>query len=332
MIRRYFPEYLQLALRMLNACNVRADEAVVLHTDPDKDSALVEAFYAASVATAGEVVLVTRPTAPTWFVDPPRIAVRAMAEAEFFFDMTSHVWNYTDSMGEILNSGSRGIQVLGEGKKLLGREPDPRVIERAKFATDELFLKCERVRVTSSLGTDFVASRGGRSTWSQDGTAAEPGKLDSIGGGMVNFAPVETEADGTIVVNGTINLPPDYMFIVKEHVRIDVEGGRIVKVHRDTEEGRLVDDWLHSQDPSMSVIAHLGFGIDHRSKIAEGDLIAWESRQGSTDIAFGANNFPAFQGQNPAPSHADVTLIGATMSFDDRVALDEGKFVDPMLQ
>ena len=81
----------------------------------------------------------------------------------------------------------------------------------------------------------------------------------------------------------------------------------------------------------MRVIAHLGFGYDQRAgpppKPAEArDPGSWESMYGGVVIAFGAN-LGRSGGQNAAPSHCDLVLVGANFFVDNRQILRNGEFL-----
>lgn len=325
-MRRMFVELLKATRQTCEMCKISAGEKVVVFSDTACDDVLVEAFVtAASLVTETTVVLVDTFKSLT---NPPEIAVRAMCDADIVFDLATNPWLYTEATEQILNSGTRMLQVMVKSPELIAqRPPTPDILKREEKASN-LLHGCQLVRITSEAGSDLVMKRGSRRIHTQGGSVSEPGSWDSYGISLAAFAPLEDQADGVLVVKGTIFAHPEFM-VVNDPFRIEVRGGRIVNVENTTSQARYFNSWLKSwDDPASYVIAHTGFGLDDRVRsFSKDDPGGPESYLGSINVAFGSNMFRLLGGNNKAPSHTDIILLDHNFYVDGTLVIENGKFV-----
>lgn len=326
-MHRHFAELFRSAQQTMRACRVEPQEKVVILADTAKNPATVDAFYTAALATGAEAVLVTMKASPLPLQDPPAPAVKAMVEADVVFDLASQPWLYTESTSIILGSGTRMLQVLVGDDTIIKRPPDEGIVRREQAAR-ALLQGCETFRITSRFGTDIVMERGDRPIHTQGGFVDHPGDWDSLGVCLAAFAPPEDKADGTVALYGTMYLPPQHLFITETPILVEVRAGRITGVHTDHREAVLLDEWLKSwDDPNSYVIAHTGFGIDHRAELHPPDPGAWESYLAGVNIAFGGNNIPQLGGKTACKSHFDTVLLEVDVEIDGRRVIEAGRFV-----
>jgi 2,5-dihydroxypyridine 5,6-dioxygenase len=308
-------------------CEVQPHESVVVLTDTTRNQAVADAFFMAALATGAEVTTVSMKTREGALQNPPATAVRAMIEADVVFDLATHPWLYTDATNQILDSGTRMLQVLVMEETILARPPDE-VIARREQAARDLLEKCTTFRITSAEGTDLVMERGDRPVHTQGGFVDRPGDWDSYAVCLGAFAPPEDRADGDLFLSGTMYLPPSHSFITERPIRTRVEKGRLVHIEPDHDKARLLSDWLQSwNDPNSYVIAHTGFGIDHRAQLHPPDAAGWESYLGGVNVAFGANNIPQLGGLTECKSHFDAVLLGVTVEINGARVIENGSFV-----
>jgi 2,5-dihydroxypyridine 5,6-dioxygenase len=143
---------------------------------------------------------------------------------------------------------------------------------------------------------------------------------------LAAFAPPETEADGILVVDGTIFLPSEHKLTTEAPIRARVERGRLVDVDTSTAQGRLMSEWLAGwNDPNSYLIAHTGFGLDERAKFEAPDS---ESYLAGVNIAFGANNIPQLKGQTVCKSHLDIVLRNVNVELDGKTVIESGHFIE----
>jgi leucyl aminopeptidase (aminopeptidase T) len=217
------------------------------------------------------------------------------------------------------------VDVLEEN--LVARPPDREVYERAARAA-AMLNQGQEFRVTTPEGSDFVCRRGERVAHSQKGFVNRPGEQDLYSNTTVAFAPPETEAEGILYLNGPQILYPQYTYVVKEPVRLEVARGRIVHIDDSHEDGRIFRHWIEQfEDPNVYTIAHFGFSVDHRARdISRFDLSEWESYYAGVLVAFGANDSASLGGATRAKGHSDSVLLRASFFMDGQPIIIDGEF------
>ena len=324
-MERNFDELFAATRQTVRFCAVKDNESVVIFRDSGTSQALADAFHAAALAAGGEVTVVSITTRPGPLHNPTEPAIKALMEADVVFDLASHAWLYTDATNRILNSGTRMLQVLVGLDTVIARPATNEIATRERISR-ELLEKSDKFRITSELGTDITLRRGDRPVHTQGGFVDHPGDWDSYGVFLAAFAPPETEADGILVVDGTLFLPSDIKLTTEAPIRARVERGRLVDVDTSTAQGRLMSEWLAGwNDANSYVIAHTGFGLDERAKFEAPDS---ESYLAGVNIAFGANNIPQLKGQTACKSHLDIVLRKVNVELDGKAVIEGGHFVD----
>lgn len=324
-----FSELFKAAVQTVKLCEVKPTEKVLLYYDTPQNPTLVEAFHTACLSIGCEVTTLRTPAGfPD--TDPPATALAAMKAADIIIDLATVTWNYAPATAEVLASGTRILMmtdVLEEN--IAARPPIMEVYQRAQKAR-EMLQEGHEFRVTTPEGTDFTARRGDRPALCQKGFVNEPGTTDLYANTTIAFAPIETEAEGTLFLNGPQILYPQYCYVVDTPVRLEVAGGRIVQIDASHEDGRIFKRWIEQfEDPNCYVIAHFGFSLDHRSRdISRFDLSEWESLYGATMVAFGANDSYILGGANRAKGHADCLLLNSTFYIDGKAVLVDGEFTE----
>ena len=321
---RQYIELFEAAMQTCKACMVKPGENAVIFADTMKNPTMIDAFFNACVEFKANPVLVYAKAYKTMLNDPPKAALKAMMEADIVFDLATQPWLYTESTNLITQSGTRMLQVLADENSVVNRPPTVEISERAERLSS--MMKGETIRITSSIGTDFTCKRGSRPIHWQDGCVKRAGEWDSLAVIVAAFAPLETEANGTVVLNGPIYMGPRLAFHVEEPIRFIVDRGCIIKIEggKQTEIIRQHLDGLN--DSVAKIIAHTGFGMDPRADIWADDIGNWESYDGGINVAFGGNNINDLQGKNISSSHIDLILLNSDMTVDGTPVIRNGKF------
>lgn len=321
-----FLELFSSAQKAMKYSQVQAEENVVIFTDSGRNPATVNAFLTAAAGTGAEALLVKMQSRDRPLREPPDAAVQAMVAADIVFDLASHPWLYTQATNTILDSGTRMLQVFVNDDTIIKRPPEEFIARREEIARS-LLEQCETFRITSPYGTDIIMERGSRPVHTQGGFVDHPGDWDSLGVNLGAFAPPEDKANGTLAFYGTMYLPP-HLFITEKPILATVIDGRITHIEADHKEARLLDEWFKQwDDPNSYVIAHTGFGIDHRAELDPPDPGAWESLMGGVNIAFGGNNIPQLGGQTACKSHMDCVLLDVDVEINGKKVIEGGRFI-----
>lgn len=177
------------------------------------------------------------------------------------------------------------------------------------------------VRVTGAAGTDLTVSVEGRTWRVDDGRIWTPGRWANLPAGEIYIAPVETSANGVVVVDRSVAAvgPSE---LVDEPVRVTFRDGRVTEV-----EGGVHAQALRElmQAPGGDVIAELGIGANERARLI-GNVLTDEKALGSAHVAVGYN-LGDYGGRNDSPIHCDCCFADATIEVDGVVVIDRGRVV-----
>lgn len=181
-----------------------------------------------------------------------------------------------------------------------------------------------RAHLTSPAGADIWFTTRGR-VFESD-VRIGPATFGNLPNGEVRVAPLETEAQGTLVCDSTIG----DLGRVPSPVSIEVVAGRITSIRG--EDASLVAriEELTSIDEEASVVGELAFGINPVARVI-GNMLEDEKAMGTVHVAFG-NNIE-MGGANGSRTHRDFHVLRPTLSieFEDgqtRDVIREGRLVD----
>jgi len=191
--------------------------------------------------------------------------------------------------------------------------------ERCRAFADAL-RGARRLRVTGGAGTELEVELGDRE-WKLDDGVIRPGSWSNIPAGEIFIAPLETSANGVLVVDGALPATGQ-AGLVDEPVRIEFRDGRVVGI----EGGRHAAAFrkIVSQ-PGGDVIAELGIGTNERARM-QGNVMTDEKVLGSAHVAVGYN-LGAYGGVNDSTVHCDCCFGDAAIEADGRLVLEGGKVV-----
>ena len=325
-----YPELFEAVTRTLTYCEVRPHEQVVIYSDSGRRREIADAFVAGAVALGCDPILLWGKARPR-MVAPPAVVIEAMKRADVVFEISAESWLYTEATQEILESGTRMLQVRYD-QRLLERAPTDTIVRKSQAAR-RLFEQATTIRLKSDLGTEFTVGYRGRPPVAQDGAVVRPGEWDSAGTAYCNVFPHEETAEGTIVLNGPVLSTPTLKFIIDHPVTLKIHQGHVTSVEGGREAQRL-RDWFDGQgDSDLRRISHIGVGLDPRCgpppKPAEtGDYGAWEAMNGGVIVAFGASQgLGARGGQNRATNHIDCVVLECDFTLDETPLVKRGTFV-----
>jgi len=174
----------------------------------------------------------------------------------------------------------------------------------------ESFENAKSVHITAPGGTDLTVGIEDRA-FSTD-TRITNEQAGNLPCGEIWCAPVESGADGLLVIDGCIG----DVDITEEPLRIEIAGGRIKSL--DSENSGLVDEVgrLTSVDAEARVIGELGIGLNPGAKIT-GNMLEDEKAFRTAHIAFGCNDdMPG--GRNHSQTHRDFLFHRPTFDVEFR--------------
>ncbi len=301
---------------------VKADEAVLIVTDYERQL-IAEALAAAVQSLSGDPVITTmRPRLRNAEEPPPSVAA-AMCAVQVAFLVTTRSLSHTSAREEATKAGVRLASMPGitaEMMKAGGMTADyHQVAEISQRVTEALIGKSEVV-IETALGTRLRLGQAGRQVAQPPDTGLyrNPGEWGNLPAGEAYIAPLETEADGTFIVDGSLA----QIGIPDQPVRLEFQGGRIVQIDGGQAAARLRALLADLNDPRAYVVAEFGIGTNPAARFV-GITVEDEKILGTAHVAIGRNT--GFGGTNMAPIHLDFITTRPTVRADGQTIMRNGQ-------
>ncbi|MEM2870261.1 MAG: aminopeptidase [Thermoplasmata archaeon] len=192
----------------------------------------------------------------------------------------------------------------------------------------ELMRLCQgavALRVTCPEGTDLRLSVEGREFFTDTRLNWETLKWMNLPVGEVIVGPVETSADGVLVCASAIG----GIGLIEDAVRLEVRGGRVVRVQCPSAALRKRIERVQATDPWARCVGEFAVGLNKKARIMR-EFLETEKVDGTAHVAFGNNSdYPG--GKNLSRTHQDFLITRPTVILElgsggERVLLREGRF------
>ena len=192
----------------------------------------------------------------------------------------------------------------------------------------DYFQRAKSVRVTSPHGTDITFEVGNRPIFVNDGiVTAEEAKsrtfftrLASLPGGSLSFAPLETSANGKVIVpKQRCRFEPlkEVSFAFKNGRLQDFQAAKGAKCFNET---------MAAYAGSKDMIGSIQIGLNPEWKVIEDDGdFRPKDALGMVTIGIGFNEL--LGGANKDPGGFSFPIVGATIEIDGRVVIKDGKLM-----
>lgn len=312
---------------MVHVLDLVADDAVLVLTDPET-RVCGEAFAAAARAVGCDTLVHLLPAdGRPLRAMPPELA--ALAD-----DRTVVVNAIVGDVREV-PFRLEWLRLLEESTVIrYGHSPgiDPDMMTAGPLAVDygamrtraeavvAAFAGAETVRITAPAGTELELDLRGRRLVSD--LHAVPGCGVNLPCGEVYCCPVESGADGVLVVDGCFGSHGT----VPSPVRFTLEAGRVTDVACDHEPTLAEVTRLLDTDPGARTIAELGIGLNPGARLTDRMLEA-EKAFRTAHIAFGSNEGMP-QGRSASNVHIDYLFTRPTILVGERAVMVDGEFVE----
>lgn len=186
--------------------------------------------------------------------------------------------------------------------------------ERATAVAEQLE-QSDEIHIRSPQGTDVRFRRGGREIFCDDGTLRRFGNLPA---GEVYFAPIEASVEGEVVFDRAFSKGQRI-----SNLKLRFEGGIGTPISADEGFEVFMHQWdLATEDKNR--IGEMGIGINDEIHAPTGYLLTDEKIMGTVHLAIGHNQLMG--GANKSTLHWDMVILQPTVTLDDVLLLDEGRF------
>ena len=306
------------AVACMDCFGVSPRDRVLIVSNPPQHR-IAKALLDAARGCADVVRHMEYPTLGRHGEEPPDAIADALREATVALAPTVYSISHTRARVQATARGARiaGMSSLTEAAFASALPIDYASLEQSTSVVARALTAATTCRITSTAGTDLTVQVGGRVAYEDNGNLRASGSFGNLPAGEAYIAPIETEGDGTIVVDGSL---AGYG-LVRQPLRLLLRGGRIVDASGEAA------DWLLStlaagRFDSGRTIAELGIGVNPGAHVT-GTNILDEKARGTAHVAFGTN--VSFGGANDAGVHVDAVLLRPSMHLDGVPFIEDGE-------
>jgi len=331
-----FPELVEAFRRRFEFVGLDPSKKnVVILANTQNAKCFIDAAYLAATTLGTKPTLIQVPFAPPNSSEISQVAEEAIGGADFFIDLMTLSWFYTQSRNRIIAKLAERGGILfpcsmtheQDVHTYIANYPSPRRVERAERAK-ELINTTTEVRVTTEEGTDFTVERGDP----RDNPIFLESLKHHISGkyGQAAFTPTAGTAKGIIRAVGGLRIssPVAERFLVREPVTFELDGGRIVDIHADTADGSYLKRWFASIGREDAYdFSHLNLGLVPLS-MTHVDNEAVHMAYGGVLAGFGIRMTDWKPGVGGAPNHLDFWMGNASYYLDDMPLLKDGHLTE----
>jgi aminopeptidase len=209
---------------------------------------------------------------------------------------------------------------------LEGMRADFGRVDRLSQKVVEMVRKAQKVRATTSAGTDLTATLNPNYKWLKTSGIISPEKWGNLPGGEIFTTP--GEVNGTFVIDGVVG---DYLCakfgnLAENPLTVRMKSNRLTEAHSENRE--LEDDfWKYTHtDENSDRVGEFAIGTNIDLKDVIGQILQDEKYPG-VHIAFG-NPYGAHTGAEwDSTTHIDVVGRKFNIWVDDQQIMKEGKFL-----
>lgn len=299
----------------------KKEKVIIVH---DKAKSPIAGLFADAVERNGGIVkLLEVKGLTTTSKEPPRDILKEMKQSDIVLGITTVSLTHTRAVRAALACGTRVATMPGITMKMI---PALGVDYKRLVGTcDKLrrkFAKSHNAHITTKKGTDISLWFTGRRISMDDGILDHPGTLHNLPSGETGVAPIESSADGKIVVDICM-AGVESRGKMKSPITIHVEKGSIKRITGEDEAKKLRKVFRHA-DKNGKTIAEFSIGTNSKSKLI-GKVLNDEKAYGTCHFAFGDNK--SLGGVTQSNVHLDGVVNKPTIRFDDKLIMKDGKLV-----
>ncbi|WP_341300139.1 aminopeptidase [Lysinibacillus sp. FSL H8-0500] len=301
-----------IALNILKGnLNVQASESLLILTDSHKQD-IAKIFYEAGLSITANTMLMVMPLLEKSGQEPIHPVSELMANADVALCITSHSLTHTLARKNACEKGGRVATMPGVTMEMLEQgalHADAQEIEAMVEKYVHLLDAAKDIRIVKD-GYELTFSVENRLGIRSTGVIRQAGEHGNIPSGESYVAPIETSANGEILVDGSIA----NIGVLKEPLLLKIRNGRL-------------EEAIGSDGPQLlallgegngRIIAEFGIGAN-KSAILCGNVLEDEKVYGTIHIAFGSN--VPFGGANAADVHIDCVVKSPIVYFDGQQVL-----------
>lgn len=306
------------AEKIVKSCmSLRKKERFLVVYDENKKN-IADSVFSAGKHISSNAELFEIPVAKVNGEEPPADCTKKMADADVIVITTTKSLSHTKARRDANSHGARiaSMPNIIEETMLRAIDIDYDALKIQHDKIREILQKSEKVRITTSIGTDIVTSV--HATRGDPGILHKPGSFGNLPTGEVDSGVKEG------MTNGIVFIDASFAGIGKldEPLKLVVKDGYVISV-----EGKDADKLKPILDPigkNAYKIAELGIGTNPKAVIT-GNVLEDEKVLGTAHFAVG--NDLSYDGTNDVPLHLDAVFMKPTIYVDDKMIMKDGKII-----
>lgn len=253
--------------------------------------------------------------------EPPAVAAKDMMRSQLIIGLTKNSMAHTKARLSANAAGGRYLSLPDYSESLLCHGALRLDYKKAGLPARHLaeaFSKGRKVEIRSCLGTSVTLGIKGRSGNFCPGYVTDRFQLGSPPDIEANVAPVESESNGFIVVDGSI--PYAGFGKLTDPVFLHVKNGKIGKIEGDLKIARRLKALFDAYGPRSRILAELGVGFNKKAFLC-GNMLMDEGAYGTFHFGFGSNF--SIGGRNAVPFHIDCVCRAGEILIDGRRVINQ---------
>jgi len=304
---------LEGAANLLRTCaNVKHGDQVLIVTDSATDPDVANTIMAAAAALHVEATKIVMSPRALPGDEPPAPVVAAMLCADVVICPTNRTLFHTNARTAACRNGARFISMAGATMSVLASRAMVADFPRQRKVLNKLanrLTRARRIRVTNSAGTNLEFNVEGRRGYGVSGMAAHPGEATGTPDIEAYIAPLESESDGVLFVDGSTSVTG----VVRRPIKITIRKGMARSLSGGVDALRLSRILGEAGSRAAYRVCEFGIGLNPRASI-RGSIIEDEGKLGTAHVALGDNT--RIGGVNKAPIHVDLVFKNPHVQLD----------------
>jgi len=301
---------------------VKPGEKVLIITDYER-MAIALALAAASESVGAETLLLTMKPRERNAEEPPEPVAAAMKTADVVFMPTTKSLTHTTAREEATEAGARLASMPGITEDMMkhgGMTADYQRVAELCWKFTGFLQGAREAEITTPLGTKLRLGLEGREpgTPPDTGLYLKPGEWGNLPAGEAYIAPLETQADGIAVIDGSIS----QIGLLSQPVTLEFRKGKVVRIEGGGEATQLRNLLESLEDENAYVIGELGIGTNEAVRLT-GIALEDEKMMGTVHVAVGRNT--GMGGVNMSKIHLDFIMTNPTFKIDGRTLIENGQ-------
>lgn len=302
--------------------SVDADDEVLVVTDAENVT-VARAITSASRATGATTSMIVRPRSSEHSNEPPDGVTAALAAVDVAITASTHSITHTDAVRNAKENGTDIVVLRGVTPDLMiegGINTDYEKLRADTDAVRDMLDAASSVRVTSDEGTDVSFEINDHPAISLSGYPDERSGLAGGPPGEAPIAPDEGTANGTIVIDYSM----DNIGLLSDPIELTVRDGFVTDVSGGAEATQL-RQIIDEADENAGNLAEFAIGTNPDSRLV-GNLAEDKKKRGTTHFAIGDN--ATLYGTRSSDIHLDGVVLSPTIEIDGIEILSDGGELD----